>query len=458
MWFCDLDHCDKPAVRILGDCMLCNRHLCSTHLQRPFHSCPTPEDGDTFYAETTKAETQEIAQLVKKINLEWLQLRASSLRNDIPCHIEDPAKEGETIMMGGMNLHLRIIFNDGVIWLARIRRTNATSPPPQLQNYILESEIATLKFLETIDIPTPRVWDWNTNREESLAGVSYILMDYMPGNVLDWSSIDEEGKKKVVSQLADIHIELCKHEFPAMGCMHQVESKHIGPLARECLTDFTELANMQPLGPFAHLQDYYKACINLLLGLIYRGEIYPDNAVETYLIYKFLYDMVPEIYPIGAEEASPAEGFYLKHADDKGFHILADAESNITALIDWEWAFTAPATLAFNSPMLLLPTSEFFNGKTEIGKDEEAFARCLEAKGAGDMAKCVREGRVHHQFAFLCTLDFCLGFEDLLGVFEGLRGSVAVDHEYEWDEWKKVALERYGDDDRLRNILERSER
>lgn len=86
---------------------------------------------------------------------------------------------------------------------------------------------------------------------------------------------------------------------------------------------------------------------------------------------------------------------YLKHADDKGFHILIDEHSNITGLINWEWCFTAPASLVFNSPMLLLPTSEFSDGETNIGKDKELFAECLEAKGAKSMAKCVREGRVH---------------------------------------------------------------
>jgi hypothetical protein len=314
-----------------------------------------------------------------------------------------------------------------------------------------------LRFLETVNMPTPKLWDWSTNGEESLAGVSYILMDYMPGKVLDWSSIDEQGKKKVISQLADIHIELRKHEFSAIGCMHQIGDKHIGPFARECLTDFKgPSSEIQPLGPFSHLQGYYKACITLSLDLIFREEIYTDSPVETYLIYQFLYDRVSDIYLIESGEKEACTGYHLKHSDDKGFHILMDAESNITALIDWEWAFTAPATLAFNSPMLLLPTSEFFSGETIIDKDEETFAKCLEAKGAGDMANYVREGRIHHQVAFLCTLDFCLSFEDLVGVFGGLRKSVSVDHEYEWEEWKKVALKRYANGDRLRDILERS--
>jgi hypothetical protein len=167
-------------------------------------------------------------------------------------------------MMGGMNIHLPITFEDGVKWLARIRRTNVTSPPPQLQTYTLKSETATLRFLETLNIPTSRVWDYSVAREISPAGVSYILMDYMPGTVLDWSRISEEGRGKVIAQLADVYIELSKHRFPAMGCMHQIGTKHIGPLTRECLTDFKgESSMMQSLGPFKHLQDYYHSCISI---------------------------------------------------------------------------------------------------------------------------------------------------------------------------------------------------
>jgi hypothetical protein len=305
-------------------------------------------------------------------------------------------------------------------------------------------------------VPTPRVWDYCLQGEESPAGVSYILMDYMPGSVLDWSSISDEGKQKVIAQLADIYVELGKHEFSAMGCLDQFGSKHIGSCARECLTDLKgEESMMQLLDPFTSLQDYYQSCIDLLLDLIHRGEIYTNHSVETYLMYKYLYDRVAEIYPKDTEAAAPTK-FYLTHADDKGFHILVDCNSNITALIDWEWAFTAPLPLAFNSPMLFLPTSEFFAGETGIGKDEEVFAACLDARGTKEMAKAVREGRVHHQLAFLCTLDFCLSFEDLLGLFKGLRRSFLVDHEYEWEEWRKVALERYGHDDRLREMLERT--
>jgi aminoglycoside phosphotransferase (APT) family kinase protein len=127
-------------------------------------------------------------------------------------------------MMGGMNIHLLIRFDDGVQWLARIRRSNATSPPLALQKHILQSEIATLRFLGTTRLPTPKVWDYCSQGEDSAAGMSYILMEYMSGTVLDWSSISNEGREKVIAQLADIYIELGKHEFSAMGCLDQIKA------------------------------------------------------------------------------------------------------------------------------------------------------------------------------------------------------------------------------------------
>jgi len=171
---------------------------------------------------------------------------------------------------------------------------------------------------------------------------------------LDWSSIDEKGKKKVITQLADFYIELQKHEFDRMGCLDQIGTKRVGPLARECLTDFRDSSReMQLLGLFEHIQDYYKACIGLLLDLIHREEVYVDRPVDVFLMYTFLYNLIPQIYPSNPQ-----------------------------------------------------------------GEDEEETTT--------------------------------------LGLFKGLRKSLGVDGEFGWEEWKEMALERYADDHRLRDILHRS--
>lgn len=43
MWTCDYKGCGRSAVRTLGDCVLCNKHLCSKHLERHLHTCPSWE-------------------------------------------------------------------------------------------------------------------------------------------------------------------------------------------------------------------------------------------------------------------------------------------------------------------------------------------------------------------------------------------------------------------------------
>jgi hypothetical protein len=392
-------------------------------------------------------------QLLHQIDLEQLGLRASSLRDNISCRVEMPQIGKGTMcsMMGGMNLHIRIVFEDEICWLARIRRSNATSPPPELRDRILGIEIQTLLFLEKTSIPTPKVWGYALEGQGNPVRVGYILMDCMPGKVLDWPSTSEERRRKIITQLADVYMQLHRFPFDQIGSIEQADEKRVGPLARECLTDFTN-SGMRPLGPFPDLQIYYRASIQLLLDLIHRGEIYADRPVDAYLLYRYLYEIVPEVYPDVAEACMET---YLKHADDKGSHILVDEEANITGIIDWEWAFTTTERLAFNSPMLLLPVSDFFEGHDQIGEEEELFAKCLEDRGGWNLASHVRSGRQHHQFAFLCTFDLGLSFQDLQGLFGGFRNSITENHRQSWDEWKQESLERFHQDSRLTEILNR---
>lgn len=49
LWTCDFVRCRKPAVRTLGNCELCSRHLCSIHLEPEFHHCPGWEVSRLIY-------------------------------------------------------------------------------------------------------------------------------------------------------------------------------------------------------------------------------------------------------------------------------------------------------------------------------------------------------------------------------------------------------------------------
>ncbi|KAI2463258.1 hypothetical protein F4781DRAFT_417242 [Annulohypoxylon bovei var. microspora] len=452
MWTCDFAGCQNPAVRDLGDCVLCDRHLCSSHLQHEFHKCPKWEDADKYDPIAHVAEADELTKLIKKINTSALATKASHLRKGVPCSIPTLQYDRaiRNSVMGGMNYHIEICFDDGVKWIARIRRFNATSPPAALRDYIIQSEVATLKFLEQTGVPTPKVFDFTLDHADNPVGVGYILMEKLPGKSLRWESATEQQGRKVMEQLARIFIELRKYPFDLLGSLDHPDDSHIGAFARESLTDFVQ-SEMRTMGPFTSLEECYKSSLRLILDQIIRQEIYSEQAVDAYLIHRFLLDLVPHILPSSAQKD---EKYYLKHADDKGDHILVDEDFNITGVIDWEWAHTAPLSHAFNSPMGLLPLADFYKGANHLGDDEITFARILEEKGHQDLADCVWNGRLHHIFAFCCGGDL-VDWDGFLGLFQGLRDAVKVDGGLNWDEWKTAALHRYREDAGLQLLLSR---
>ncbi|KAI1132168.1 hypothetical protein F5Y10DRAFT_274984 [Nemania abortiva] len=463
LWICDFADCIKPAVRKLGDCVLCKRHLCSTHLQPAFHQCPEWKDAENYFPAARVAQSDEVKELITKINTTALEARASHLRG-MPCSIPPLQYDhaNRSSVMGGMNYHVEICFDDGVRWIARIRRFNTTSPPLALRDYILQSEVATLKFLESINVPAPRVFDFALESKSNPVGVGYILIEKLNGRSLQWSHATPEQKNKLMKDLADIFIRLSKHPFKLLGSLDfPAGPSRVGPFARESLTDFTTASEMRTMGPFSSWEEYHRSSLQLIIDLILRGEMYSQRPVDAYLIHRFLLDLLPTVLSsasaLDGDSSSPR--YFLKHADDKGDHIMVDEDFNITGIIDWEWAHTAPPSHAFNSPIGLLPVADFYDGKNDLGDDEIIFARLLGEQntdsGNGDvvdLAGCVRRGRLQHRFAFCSGYDL-EDWDGFLGLFRGLREAVKIDDSLDWDEWKMTALSRYEGDTGLQHLL-----
>ena len=63
---------------------------------------------------------------------------------------------GPESMMGCANYHAWLTFDDGEKWIVRIPRTPFSDVPPDLVEYLVRSEFATLKFLELTDVPAPK--------------------------------------------------------------------------------------------------------------------------------------------------------------------------------------------------------------------------------------------------------------------------------------------------------------
>ncbi|KAJ5923707.1 hypothetical protein N7454_008952 [Penicillium verhagenii] len=452
----------------------------TTYLNNALHKLTThawhQQDEKTYFPAARKAEKEEITRLLQKINVAALISRASTLRHGIPCTVPHNLKyDHETCskVMGGMNYHIEILFEDGVSWLTRIRRCNATSPPPELQSYIVRSEVATLQFLARINVPTPAVHDFDADADNPV-GVPYILMEKLAGRSVG-SSLNlawmPEKRRKVLGQLADVYIALLNHPMEKMGSlMPLLELDHraglgmgsgsvVGPFAVESLTDRERAgASLEMTGPCCSAQEYYRSGIELTLDLILRQEIYTSRPIDAYLVHRFLLDNVAKVFSYNDLDDGK---FYLRHADDKGDHVLVDEEFNITGIIDWEWAYTAPRSVAFNSPIALIPVAEFYDGGNRIGDDEVTFAELLDEKGHPDLGEIVRSGRLLHRFDFCCGYDIS-DWDSFLGLFFGLLNGLGDpflkglgdSKQLNWEIWKTDAMERYWDDERLQKLIE----
>jgi hypothetical protein len=415
------------------------------------YSKPSAKNEKLYDPAAREAERREITVLLDRINISELLSRASVLRNGVPCATPQPLqydRSQRSSVMGGMNYHIEIRFDDGVSWLARIRRVNGTSPPSDLRAHIMRSEVATLMFLGKTKVPAPKVFDYNLDEEENPVGVGYILMEKMSGQSLRWSIPSAKQRRKVMSQLADIYSELQAFSFDSMGSLDQPGTGHVGSFARETLTDYRD-SKMLPLGPFTSSRRYHITSIQLTLDLIMREECFTPQAIDAYLIHRFLLDLLLD----NTFCPSRNDGkFYLRHADNKGDHLLVDDEYNITGIVDWEWAHTDTKSAAFNSPIMFLPVGDFYDGKNELGEDELVFAQLLEEKGQGELAQIVREGRILHRFEFCCGYDLA-DWEGFLGLFQGLRRILDVDGELDWEAWREKALAKYRGDDGLKELV-----
>ncbi|KAF9522942.1 hypothetical protein CPB83DRAFT_863683 [Crepidotus variabilis] len=419
LYRCSLAGCLLAGLRgPSGTCMACSRRFCVEHITASsLHDCPTyesdPRAVDDMAEKNLQAELHELAQ---RLNLVELARVASSLRNGQGCTIHELDDQYlRTLPRGGMNIHLDIVFNDGVEWICRIRRRSASIQdlPLDAQDAVVLSEAATLLFLANqTSVPVPRVFKVvPPSTRDNLVGVGYLLMEKVAGKPMDWSSLNALSKRKVLEQLADIFHSIYEHPFPLIGCLHinnhplaaftSASAFSISHLVAEGALSQKEDGSTGFLGPFTSTCEYLKASVASNTLCVSSRES-QTSSISHYLALEKSFNRLASRYNFSATKP---ENFYLRHMDDKGDHILLDDVYNIVAIIDWEWAQTLPEPLAFSSPLFLVDVAAYYEGQDGLSEDERLFVTVLEEKGHATLAKCVRNGRLAHRLAHLLDTD-----------------------------------------------------
>ena len=187
-------------------------------------------------------------------------------------------------MLGCANNHAWLIFDDGERWLARIPRTGFSDVPPDLVEYLVASEYATLKFLETTRVPSPKTFGFGLASDPSnRVGVSYLLIEALPGRPYDSYQAKPEQARHVLEQVADIMVELSKHPFQKAGSLLLVDNKiEVSDIASN------RFVHLGRTGPFATPADYFTHTAAQYLELIADGQLHHLHPLEAYLFYTLL--------------------------------------------------------------------------------------------------------------------------------------------------------------------------
>ncbi|KAH8128632.1 hypothetical protein FP744_10008485 [Trichoderma asperellum] len=354
--------------------------------------------------------------------------------------------------MGSVNYHARIRFQDGSpSWLLRVPRVAsfAVGLPIPLADYLIASEYATLKFLETTSVPAPRAFNYGvcSNGTDHSVGVAFLLIEELPGRpwtgqgVSGTTATDDE-KARIWSDLAEILAELEHHPFPKAGslCFHS-SSVEISAVASDIFVVLT------PNGPFHNSTAYYTAFAEQYLALIADGQLYTEYPINAYLVYRFLKDNVSQLAEQGGE-AKPSEEFFLKHVDDKGDHLLVDDDLHITGIIDWQMARVVPRREAFGPSLVTADMNALCGGKVSISADDVALTDALRQKGLSWMTSCAVDEKARRFFwgltlesEWLNALQLAIAILEVFGVSQ------------DWAQWRETALKEYETDERLNGLV-----
>ncbi|KAG6117969.1 hypothetical protein E4U12_001310 [Claviceps purpurea] len=316
---------------------------------------------------------KQIHTVLASANFECLEQIALLTRNGsdgssasgITCAI-DPA----SFTYGMNNLVLNVAFSDDVHWIARILYAAADPSSTRQHEIAMLSEIATMKTLKSrTTIPVPEVFAFDVSPSNEF-GFPYVLLECLKGKPLQSTmakTVPADYKQHVASQVADVLYQLENLTFDRLGriwCGENCDEppriipsrSRNGSLATphvqtslEWFYEYRQKQNRQALKEHADDPEWRAACWIL-------KEATPHIITE---------DRLHGPFP-------------LCHFDLHFGNLLFDDEYNLTGVIDWSGAATAPLErLAVSPEFITFPGIS--DEKNQVILDFRAIIRhCLQ--------------------------------------------------------------------------------
>ncbi|KAI1932837.1 hypothetical protein LOZ12_004383 [Ophidiomyces ophidiicola] len=296
-----------------------------------------------------------------------------------------------TVTGGSFNCGIRVRFEDNKPdWFVRFPMAGSS----MFRDEKTRNEVAVMQYIEkNTKIPIPRIVAYGMSHENPSGLGPFIIMEWVDGKkmseILCGSVSEERGRKidpeidisvlkTLYGRMADILLELWDHDFEAIGGLHREDMgdstnwkvKH-RPLTLEMneLLRCTGISGKSfPKGPFHTTADYILNLANQQFDHLseQRNSVWnSQDCREKYTCRHLFRALVP--YFLSKHRADNRGPFKLFGDDLCPGNVLVNEETlEVTAVIDWEFVYTAPSLFAACPPWwLLLRKPEDWSGTTE---------------------------------------------------------------------------------------------
>jgi hypothetical protein len=308
-------------------------------------------------------------------------INKAALLKQVEKTVQKKAKMSEPFSAGQFWCCFEFVMEDQSLVIARVRLPrhpdSNDTVTEQSESYAIQCEVATMSYLQntSISVPSPKLYQYAPQGSTAAndVGACYMLMEGFYGNTLqdvqfDICGLPMQTQEHIITQWTSVQAELATLCFPKIGSISHFSAEGsgeaiVGPLGASVAEGF------RTSGPFHTSHEYFTAVgeARYMAALKEASESEePDKfiALGTYIFR----DIVARTDLF----KDPSLSFPLNHMDMGTQNVLVDDDYNFLAIIDWEFAQTAPVQVN-HYPMPF--TQLFSDARIEaILKDTNHFA------------------------------------------------------------------------------------
>lgn len=325
---------------------------------------------DVAWEESERIEGAWTTSLFEEATLRAIGDFIVKHRRGIPTELCDPKA-------GAFNVLLRMKFQDGGSAVIRFPKPGVTMFPDEK----VRNEVAMIRYIQDhTTIPVPFILHWGTKEESPLGLGPFIIMEYIPHEMnmaaalntpglgtQDWPILDPDIEparlEMLYRQVADVLLQLSALELPAIGSLRHKDEFSWDVTHRPLSIHLNELVRLGTL-PRAELPDItFESSSDYLISLsqLHMKHLISqrNDAVESKTDCQRKYIARHLFQKLAREKklfsSMHNDGSFNVWCDDlRPSNILLDANLQIVGVIDWEFAYAAPAEFSSAPPWWFL--------------------------------------------------------------------------------------------------------